>query len=282
MTLLWEKLRAFVALVPRIGIMAQLQYMAIRRRSDPRCGMTGLWRIRLSNWPQPVVGRYGTSDLNVFRQIFIEQEHGWARLLGRLPDGALIIDCGANVGYASIFFLRLFPNARVVAVEPDGDNFAVLEANLAHGHGRGQAIRAGIWSHKTRLRCSEERYRDGLEWSRQVQECAADDPESFPAVSIGELLDESGAEEIALLKIDIEGAEAVVFGGDSCHQWLSRTGSLAIELHEDSSFGPVVDTFAQVMARQGFRLSSSGELTVATRERTAGQHEAALAAGTRR
>ena len=41
-----------------------------------------------------------------------------------------ILDCGANVGLASLFFRRLYPQARITAFEADPALFAILEANL--------------------------------------------------------------------------------------------------------------------------------------------------------
>ena len=47
---------------------------------------------------------------------------------GEVP---LIIDGGANVGLSLRGFARDFPQAHVIAVEPDDDNFRVLAANAA-------------------------------------------------------------------------------------------------------------------------------------------------------
>jgi len=52
-------------------------------------------------------------------------------LINNLSNADLIIDAGANVGYSSVYFLSNFPNCRVIAIEPDGDNFASLQKNLA-------------------------------------------------------------------------------------------------------------------------------------------------------
>jgi len=45
---------------------------------------------------------------------------------GRQP---LIIDCGANIGCASVWFATQYPKARILAVEPDPDNFRMLVRN---------------------------------------------------------------------------------------------------------------------------------------------------------
>ena len=50
--------------------------------------------------------------------------------LDDLDDIRLVVDCGANVGYASAYFLSHFPQARVIAVEPDDQKFEALRRNL--------------------------------------------------------------------------------------------------------------------------------------------------------
>jgi hypothetical protein len=53
--------------------------------------------------------------------------HSW-RNAGDVP---VIIDGGANVGYASLYFAACFPDALVVAIEPDPASFALLCRNVA-------------------------------------------------------------------------------------------------------------------------------------------------------
>ena len=42
-----------------------------------------------------------------------------------------IIDCGANIGLATLYFKKLFANAHIVAFEPDPNIFRVLEQNIS-------------------------------------------------------------------------------------------------------------------------------------------------------
>ena len=42
-----------------------------------------------------------------------------------------ILDGGANLGLASLYFLNLFPNASITAIEPDPICFNLLSKNLA-------------------------------------------------------------------------------------------------------------------------------------------------------
>jgi FkbM family methyltransferase len=212
----------------------------------------------------PLYCRPGTSDFWVFMQIFVDREYS---CFDSLQGGGLVIDCGANVGYSSAYFLSRFPQCEVVAIEPDPDNYAMLVRNLAPYGRRATPVHAGVWSHQASLKLASERYGDGGEWARQVAECVPGERDSFPATSVGDLLRESGRDRIFVLKMDIEGAEGVVFA-DGDKSWLDRTDNIAIELHDDSQFGPCSEIFHRAIAAQRFRISFSGELTVCQRRGT--------------
>lgn len=206
--------------------------------------------------------RGDSSDAEVFSQIFIQQEY--SSLLD-LKDVDLVIDAGANVGYSSFYFLTHFPNCRVLAVEPDAANFAALQTNLAPFGKRAIVHNCGIWSKQARLAIASNLYRDGRQWTRQVRECAPDEQAEFTAITIAELLRQSGCQRLSLLKMDIEGAEAVVFADSAVQEWLGRTDAIAIELHDDTSFGEATPVFAAAIRQQPFQVSRCGELTLCRR-----------------
>jgi hypothetical protein len=83
------------------------------------------------------------------------------------------------------------------------------------------------------------------------------------ATSIPALLEESGFAEIDLLKLDIEGAEAVLFSGDC--DWLGRVRNIVIELHGEACR----QSFFDALSSYQYDLTTSGELTVCTRIRPA-------------
>ena len=101
--------------------------------------------IRLQGFKDFFYARFGTSDRAVFNQIFIEQEYA---CLNHVKDPKLIMDCGANVGYSSLWFLNRYPGAHMIAIEPDAGNFKLGAdffhdqksgaVNGADGHGREQ------------------------------------------------------------------------------------------------------------------------------------------------
>lgn len=213
--------------------------------------------------PFPLYYRPGSSDYAVFRQIFAEREY---RYIDGLARPEVIIDCGANVGYSSAYFLSRFPDCSVIAVEPDPGNFELLRMNLEPYGRRARLLNAGVWSHSARLKLADTPFRDGRDWSRQVVECRGEEPGSIEAVGISELVRGSGFEWVSVLKMDIEGAEAVVFAANP-DEWLERVDLLVIELHSDSAlFGDARPVFAGALAGKPYRIWEEGELTFCRRD----------------
>jgi FkbM family methyltransferase len=210
----------------------------------------------------PLHCRPHTSDADVFRQMFGVRE---LSCLDDLGGTGLILDCGANVGYASAYFLSRFPGSQVIAVEPDRDNFRLLELNLAPYAGSATLVRSAVWSQPARLTFTELPYRDGREWARQVRECRPDE-EGFLAVDVGSLLASSGHERIFILKVDVEGAEAAVFGANY-ESWIDRVDNIVIELHDDSYFGDCSSVFSRAIAGRGFSVTRHQLLTVCKRHK---------------
>jgi FkbM family methyltransferase len=214
-------------------------------------------QIRTKHAQFPVLARLRTSDLSVFRQIFRQREFS---CIDDLQKPGLIIDCGANVGYSAAYFLSRHPTAFVIAVEPDAANFDMLKANLAPYAGRYRAINSAVWPKRTGLRISEIPLRDDKAWSITVREAQPGEPAHMQALTINEILADSGHDRISLLKIDVEGAEKEIFSGE-LEPWLSRTDFLTIELHSAECFC----IFETAVASQHFTIVQLGELTVCKR-----------------
>jgi len=170
----------------------------------------------------PVVVRAQTTDMPVFGQVFFERQYD------RLPvrDPRVIIDAGANIGLASLYFLRKYPHTHVIALEPDPENFEIAEENLRPYRKRCTLIPGALWSTRTRLSLS----RGGGHWRTQVVAHSSNDKCEVEAYSLADLKAMFNLSVIDLLKIDIEGAETEVFrsGGAAV---LDKVRCCAIELH---------------------------------------------------
>jgi FkbM family methyltransferase len=215
-------------------------------------GWTYQLRSRFS--PGPVFVRAGSSDRRAFRQVLLNLEYD---CFHNLRGPRLIVDCGANVGYASLFFLGRYPSAHVIAIEPEPDNFALLRRNTAPYGERVTAIQSGVWSHATGLTIRRGEFGDGREWATQVSETPPGQTPDIRAVDLAGVLLASGFPRIDILKVDIERAEMELFARGTEH-WLSRVDNLVIELH-----GPDCEKVLFDAARvRDYKLSRRGELTI--------------------
>jgi FkbM family methyltransferase len=243
--------------VENLGFIPALIYRWKRRRL--LSVKTGRYVSLLTKHAKyPLTCRPGTSDDDVFRQIFIRREY---RCLDDVREAQLIVDCGANTGLSSAYFLSRFPRAYVVAIEPDPGNFGLLKKNLARYKGRYTAICSAIWSHATGLVFSEIRFCDGREWARVVREAGAGEKPTITSTDIGTILRDSRFERISILKIDIELSEAAVFSANY-ENWLGKVDNLVIELHDDSCRA----AFQKAISAENFTLSQCEELVVCKRK----------------
>jgi FkbM family methyltransferase len=172
----------------------------------------------------------------------------------------LILDCGANAGYSSAYFLSRYPQATVIAIEPDPENFKLLERNLAPYVGRYRAINSAIWSHPTGVVLSEDRLGVGNECARTVRPVRPGEKPAMTALDIGTILDRSGFDRISVLKMDIEGAERLVFESNY-ERWLPRVDNIVIDL-EDAECERV---FQRAIANEGFEVSTCDHQRVCLR-----------------
>ncbi|MEM7113259.1 MAG: FkbM family methyltransferase [Chloroflexota bacterium] len=180
--------------------------------------------ISLPNYKHPIQVRHGTSDVPTFEQIFVSKEYA-----SFVEEANVIIDLGANVGYASIFFAETYPNAQIVAVEPEASNFEILLQNT-HRYSNILPVQAAVWSHSKAPLAIKNPTDEN--WLFQVGEDEQGAADAIEAVTVAELLAMiDNPPTIDILKIDIESAEKELFSANY-DAWLSKVKLLVIELHD--------------------------------------------------
>ena len=175
-----------------------------------------------------------------------------------------ILDCGANVGLASLFFRRLYPEARITAFEADPALFAILSANLAtNGAGTVETRHAALWTSTGTLTFQCEGSDSGMISS--LPGAVDGRATTVPSLRLRDVLDEG---PVDLLKLDIEGAEDIVLA--DCEPALHRVKALVMDLHE---FDPTVRQAPRVLellTRAGFSYSIDEFVPLTWREPLAG------------
>jgi FkbM family methyltransferase len=161
------------------------------------------------------------SELLALEEIFLHGDYEVS-----LPsDPEVIVDLGANAGQASRFFRSRYPDARIIAVEPDPSTFRHLERNLGDdANAVTRRIAVTPEPGEVRLR----RFLDAS-WMTQVTADGDDDGTvAVPGVTLDDVLTQEGVDRVGLLKVDIEGLEIDVLTAGVA---LRRADAVIGELH---------------------------------------------------
>lgn len=136
-------------------------------------------------------------------------------------DSPSIIDCGAHIGLASLFFAEQYPKARLQVFEADPEIAVMCDANLKAFGCQDFTVEAkAAWISNDGVSFSNSRDDSG-----HVGDDGADTI-TVPSVRLKTLI-ESGP--VDLLKLDIEGAEYTVL--EDCGDSLKSVGRMVIEAH---------------------------------------------------
>jgi FkbM family methyltransferase len=165
----------------------------------------------------------------------------------------IIVDAGANIGTASVYFAQTYPEARIIAVEAEPSNFEVLVRNVRH-YPAITPVHAALWSRDGEISVSEPDPSSGSsgEWGFVTHDGPG---RRVRAITMRTLMQEMQIPVIDLAKIDIEGAEQEVFQDT---MWMKDMRCLMIELHD--RFRPGC-TAAVEPAMNGFVQSQRFETT---------------------
>jgi FkbM family methyltransferase len=183
--------------------------------------------------PHPISVRIPSTDVVLYRQIF--ERHEYDVPVSRAP--AAIIDAGANVGLAAVYFAHRFPDARIIAIEPEAHNFALLASNVAD-YPNIVPVKAALWHHNGIV----DLFDPGIGPWGYVAGTDAERPgrwhQRTDAITVDTLMAVHGLTHVDLLKMDIEGSEREVL--THAATWIDRVDALVIELHERKKPGCVL------------------------------------------
>lgn len=209
-----------------IGFFSTVDYFIKRALK----GKNELISIKVPGLLNPIFLRNKTYDIHIFFQIFIAGE------LEINYDNSIktIIDCGANIGLSTLYYRRKFPEAVIFSIEPEQNNFALLEENTK-SYSNITCIKMGVYGKNCNLYLID--IGEG-EASYQVSEKSDKGIvlNTIQCKTIDSIMEEFKIQRIDILKMDIEGSE------DSCLLtpqllWIKKTKYLLVEIHENLRTG---------------------------------------------
>jgi FkbM family methyltransferase len=206
----------------------------------------------------PISLREGWPDLDSFSEVFVQGVYDGA--VGRVPDCRRIIDLGAHIGLATLFFAIRCPKARIASVEPHPANYQMMTENLRPliTAGKCVPIPAAVWSTERWLQPDPTRPLERFN-AFAVQESNGGQEGSLrvEGMSVPAIMKKASFDTVDLMKVDIEGSEVELFRKNT--DWLASVRALAIEFHGSSRSECGFD---DTMRRYGFTIHDEGSHTV--------------------
>lgn len=171
--------------------------------------------------------RLNSTDPLVWFSVFIQEDYG-----ASLPfEPRVIVDAGAYTGLSAIYFADRYPEAEIIALEPDPENYRLLTRNVG-AFDRIRSVQAALWFEDSELALYR---RPEGHWASSIHSFALGSVCSkverpISAMRIETLMSRFAVPQIDVLKVDIEGAEKEVFEHSSA--WINRIGAVFIETHD--------------------------------------------------
>ena len=204
--------------------------------------------FKLSILKHPVFLRGIISDEKIFEQIFIDKNYEI-----EFPfKPTNVIDLGANVGYASVFFANKYPDAKIFAVEPEFNNHNIAKQNLGF-YNNVQLVQGGVWYKESDLKLVDNGFGEAAFMIEENQSGT----NSVKAYTIPVIMKLMEIEMIDVLKMDIEGTEKEMFE-NGYEEWLPKTKMVIVETHDRDKKGTSKAVF-NAFSKYDFSLELSGE-----------------------
>ena len=243
--------KRFISYVLRLGLIKGIQnflLLRLRRR-------TGILRVSLNSGASNIYLRSNKEDRQAFEDVFVKQIY---KLKINLTP-KIIIDGGAHIGCASLFFVNRYPDAKIFAIEPARSNLELLKKNTAM-YPQIEVMHGGIWYRKSQVRIKNPLAKSA---AFTLTETTGKTEDAVEGYTIRDICAIQNLQYIDILKLDIEGSEKELFS--DYEGWLDRVGVVIAELH-DRHIPGCAAAFKKAIITQNFRCSFRGHMAYAIRE----------------
>jgi FkbM family methyltransferase len=220
-----------------------------KHRKDDGLGISWMQEKILKHQDDNSIKKIVLDNTTVYYKRPYELLHTWREIFGRqiyrfntATDDPLIIDCGANIGISSMYFKKQFPASKLIAFEPDGNNFELLKKNLAGDLQTCDLRQEAVWIENGTISFDASE----SEASRISEKNATGKP--VKCIRLADLLSEF--KSVDFIKIDIEGAEYEVI--KDCASVLSRVQNMFLEYHGKTNETFKLNELLQIVRNNGF------------------------------
>jgi len=139
----------------------------------------------------------------LFKEILLRESY---RFDSR-TEAPCILDCGANIGLATLYFKWLYPKARITAFEPDPATFAVLRHNVERNRLSDIVLHnIALWNEAEAVTLFVDEATPGALTMSTIHSRLPGRPLLVSGRKLSEFIDGT----VDFLKLDVEGAEEIV------------------------------------------------------------------------
>jgi FkbM family methyltransferase len=176
-------------------------------------------QVRVPGIAHPIHLRVRSADTCLFRQVIRDKMYDWD--FPKPPK--IIVDAGAQIGLASIWFANKYPEVRIISIEPEPDNLRMLRRNTSY-YPNISVFPNALWGKQATLGMD---YSPNSTLSWQVRPGGKGE---IQAVTMNEIIDLFNLAHIDVFKCDIEGSEKEVF--ETSSPWIGKIDTILIETHD--------------------------------------------------
>lgn len=178
----------------------------------------------------------------MYRELFKKEIYK----LNSKKERPFIIDCGANIGMSVITSKKQYPNAEIIAFEPEKTICDYLKKNLSINNITDvTVIEKAVWKEQTTLSFISE----GADANRITSindENSTQKKIEIETVKLSEYINK----EVDLLKLDIEGAEVEVMR--EIEHKLNHVTNIFVEYHSSTSSEQELQVILEILTRNNF------------------------------
>lgn len=203
-------------------------------------------KLSIPEIKHPIYLRAGSSDEYAFAQVFIEGEYDFEFETELIN----IIDAGANIGMASMYFKHRYPAAQIAAIEPHPSNVEAFQKHTEKIQGISTFQSALHAASGKKLNILDEGY--GSNGFMTTDKSSTNSISAVNSISVSEVMKKMNWDNVDLMKIDIEGGEDALFSGNL--EWMKVTKYIILEFHERMLPGSSTNAL-KALSDQGFTLS---------------------------
>lgn len=196
-----------------------------------------------------ITGLNAASLLYLYQEIFLNEEY-FFQCRSEKPK---IIDCGANIGAAVIFFKKLFPLSEIIAIEPNPLIFKLLEKNVKDNNFKGVTLMNCCLSNTEGYENFYVEKEGTNNLAGSIYEIRGNTFEvKVESKRLSSIMNESLFD---LIKIDVEGAERQIFQDLVETNKMNQASKYYIEYHHHSNMEDIFSEMINYFTKEKFNFN---------------------------